>query len=384
MRIHARHYATGEPVELTIDAGRIAASRTFRTSDRTADWVAPSFFDIQVNGCLGISFNSDRLAPDDVRRVIANCREHGTGGFCPTLITASTEALTHGFNTLARLCDGDAELARAIPAFHLEGPYIAAEDGPRGAHPKAHVRRPDWDEFRRWQDAAGGRIRIVTLAPELPGAMAFIENLAAAGVVVSIGHTAATPEQIRDAVKAGARLSTHLGNGAHAVLPRHPNYIWEQLAADELWASVIADEHHLPPSVLKSILRVKTPARTILISDAGTLAGLAPGRYECWDQEFEVHPAGKIVMPGTEFLAGSVAFLDTCVGNVLNLGLADVPAAVTMAAVRPRELLGLPVPRIEPGEPADLVLFNWRMGRELRVKPIHHGGTENTEIDTSE
>ena len=170
MRIHARHYATGQSIELAIAAGRIASvTEPSGTPDLTADWVAPSFFDIQVNGCLGISFNSDKLTADDVRRVAEVCRRHGVGGFCPTLITASTEALTHGFATLARLCDDDADLARTIPTFHLEGPYIAGEDGPCGAHPKAHVRPPDWDEFRRWQDAARGRIRIVTLAPELPG-----------------------------------------------------------------------------------------------------------------------------------------------------------------------------------------------------------------------
>jgi N-acetylglucosamine-6-phosphate deacetylase len=126
----------------------------------------------------------------------------------------------------------------------------------------------------------------------------------------------------------------------------------------------------LPLSVLKSILRVKSPARTVLISDAGTLAGLPPGRYECWGQEFEVHPAGKIVMPGTEYLAGAAVFLDNCVSNVLNLGLADLATAVDMAAVRPRELLGLPVPRIEPGEPADFILFDWQPSRELRVKNV--------------
>jgi N-acetylglucosamine-6-phosphate deacetylase len=369
MLIRARHFATGKLIDVTVAAGRIAAvGDPTGTPDVTADWIAPSFFDIQVNGCHGVSFNSDRLTVDEVRRVADTCRAHGVGGFCPTFITASAEALTHGFATITRLCAGDRELARMMPAYHLEGPYIAAEDGPRGAHPKVYVRPPDWNEFRRWQDAAAGRIRIVTLAPELPGAPPFIEKLAKADVVVSIGHTAATPAQIADAVKAGARLSTHLGNGAHAVLPRHPNYIWDQLATDDLWASVIADGHHLPASVLKSILRVKTPARTVLISDAGSLAGLPPGRYECWGQQFEVHPAGKIVMPGTEFLAGSAVFLDACVGHVLNLGLADVKDAVAMAAVRPRELLGLPVPKIEPGEPADLVFFDWQPGTDLKTK----------------
>src|SRR4029079_6906036 len=116
-------------------------------------------------------------------------------------------ALAHGFSTLARACESDAGLARTMPAYHLEGPYIAADDGPRGAHPREHVRPPDWDEFHRWQDAAGGRIRLVTLAPELPGATVFIERLTAAGVIISVGHTGATPEQIRAAVAAGARLS---------------------------------------------------------------------------------------------------------------------------------------------------------------------------------
>src|SRR5262249_6132555 len=154
-------------------------------------------------------------------------------GLCPTLVTNSFEVIQHGFATLAKACD-DPDLSRAIPCFHLEGPYISPDDGPRGAHPKAHVRAPDWDEFRRWQDAADGRIRLVTLAPEHDSAPTFIEMLTAAGVVVALGHTAATGVRIRDAVRAGARLSTHLGNGCHAQLPRHDNVIWEQLANDGL------------------------------------------------------------------------------------------------------------------------------------------------------
>jgi N-acetylglucosamine-6-phosphate deacetylase len=377
--IRARHYATQEPVELTIDRGQITSvgPPTGVRADVTAGWVAPSFCDIQVNGCHGISFNAETLTADEVRRVAAVCREHGTGAFLPTLITGAADALAHGFATLAKVCDHDADLARAIPGFHLEGPYIAAEDGPRGAHPKAHVRPPDWDEFRRWQDAAGGRIRLVTLAPEHDGAPRFIERLTAAGVVVSIGHTAAAPEQIRAAVAAGARLSTHLGNGAHAVLPRHPNYVWEQLADDELWASVIADGHHLPPAVLKCVLRVKTPARTVLISDASSLAGLPPGRYPIWGGEFEVHPTGKIVVPGTSYLAGAAVFLDACVSHVLRLGLASRAEAIDMAAVRPRELLGLPVPRLEAGAAAELVLLDEAPeDGGLRVRTVIDGGPD--------
>ena len=237
-----------------------------------------------------------------------------------------------------------------------------------------YVRPPDWDEFRRLQDVAGGHIRVVTLAPEQEGALSFIERLAPSGVVVALGHTAANGTQIRAAVAAGARLSTHLGNGCHAMLPRHDNPIWEQLAADELWASLICDGHHLPPAVIRCLLRVKTPARAILTCDAGSLAGLPPGRYREWDQEFEVHPAGKIVLPGTTYLAGSWVFTDGCLGPAIRFGGVSLSEALDMAGARPRELLGLPAQRLEVGQSADLVLFEWEPGRDVQVVRTVLGG----------
>ena len=157
---------------------------------------------------------------------------------------------------LARAKDSLPEGA-AIDGFHVEGPHIGIEDGPRGAHPKRWVRKPDFDEFRRWQDATEGRIRIVTLSPEWPEAPRYIERIVAEGVVASIGHTAASAEQIADAVSAGASLSTHLGNGAHAVMRRHPNYIWDQLAEDRLMADFIVDGIHMGAQFLKAALRAK-------------------------------------------------------------------------------------------------------------------------------
>ncbi len=208
----------------------------------------------------------------------------------------------------------------------------------------------------------------MTLAPEHQNALRFIEQLASTGVTVAIGHTAASGERIRAAVAAGARLSTHLGNGSHALLPRHDNYIWEQLACDDLWASIIADGHHLPPAVIKTIVRVKAPARTILTCDAGSLAGCPPGRYADWGDEFEVLPEGKIVLPGTPFLAGSWAFTDHCVAHVLKLGLVSLADAIDMAGARPRELLKLPPRGLNPGDPADLILFDWQPGGEFHLR----------------
>ena len=371
MKIRARHYATGEPIELTWHDGRIAALGPEGASDGEPDlragWVAPAFFDLQINGCDGHSFNSPDLDEDAVGHVTRICRRHGIVAYLPTLVTNSFEALAHGLSTLRRARARDPALARALPGVHLEGPCISAEDGPRGAHPREHVRPPDWDEFLRLQDAAGGLVRLVTLAPEHDGALTFIERLTAAGVVVALGHTAAPGPRIRDAVAAGARLSTHLGNGCHAFLPRHDNYLWEQLADDGLWASLILDGHHLPPAVARCLLRVKTPARTILTCDASSLAGLPPGRHRAWGQEFDILPTGRIVVPGTSFLAGSSAFTDHCVGTAVRIAGATLAEAVDMAGARPRQLLGLPVPRLEAGAEADLVLFDWQPGGDLAV-----------------
>ncbi len=370
MLLRARHYRTAHPLDLICEHGKIVRveSPTTTLADVEADWIAPAFCDVQINGCDGISFNSETLTHDEIRHVVATCRQHGIAQLCPTLVTASFDALVHGFRTIHTACETDANLARAIVGIHLEGPYISPDDGPRGAHPKQHVRPPDGDEFRRFQESAGGRIKMLTVAPEAPGAIPFIEKVAQSGVVVALGHTGATPACIRDAVKAGARTSTHLGNGSHAMLPRHENYLWEQLAQDGLWASMIADGHHLPDAVMRAIVRIKTPARMILTCDASPLAGLPPGKYRPWEQEFEILPSGKIVVSGTPFLAGSWAFTDLCVANALKLGETSLAETIDMASDRPRQLLGLAPRRIDVGEPGELILFDWAPDREFQLR----------------
>lgn len=373
MRIRAHHYATGALVDVICAGGTITAVEApgAQQPDRQADWVAPAFFDLQINGCDDHNFSSESLTIDSVRHVVDVCRKHGISGLCPTLVTNSFAALSHGLATLRKARERDSVIRHAIPAIHLEGPYLSPEDGPRGAHPRQHIRPPDWDEFCRFQDAAGGLIRLMTLAPEHEGALPFIERLATSGVVVALGHTAADGPRLCDAVSAGARLSTHLGNGCHATLPRHPNVIWEQLADDRLWVSMICDGHHLPPSVVRCIVGVKTPARTILTCDASPFAGCASGRYRAWDEEFEVLPEGKIVVPGTPYLAGSWAFTDLCVANVMRYAGVNLQEAVDMAGARPRELLGLPPRRLEEGQPAELVLLDRKHQDGLAVRVVN-------------
>jgi len=234
--------------------------------------VLPGLFDLQVNGFGGIDFNAADLTADGVADALERMRTTGVTRCLPTLITSSFDRFAASARVLAR------HSHPAIAGLHMEGPYISAQDGARGAHPRAHVAPASIEDFTRRQHAAGGRIVLVTLAPEVPGAMTLIEHLVAAGVRVAIGHTAATPQQIADAVGAGAALATHLGNGCPQMLPRHPNVIWELLAADTLFASLIVDGHHLPPSTVKAMIRAKGPDRTILVTDAMAAAGCDPRR----------------------------------------------------------------------------------------------------------
>ena len=358
MQIEAKDYATGRAHSLRFDGGRIV-----ELANSTANpslWFAPAFFDPQINGCLGHSFSSPETTPDGFAAIDAECRRHGIGSFLPTVITGPHESMLACFRNLTR--------ARSPmwPGYHLEGPYLSALPGARGAHPAECVRDPDWDEFRRFQDAADGRIHMVTLAPERDGAIAFIEKLAAEGVIVAIGHTNATSEQTAAAVDAGARTSTHLGNGCPAVLPRHPNILWEQLAEDRLWCSVIADGHHLPASVLKTILRAKTLDRVLLTCDVGPLAGMPPGPYRDWGNDLEVLPDGKITVAGTPFLAGSGHFTDTGVNNLLTLGL-GLKEAIELASVRPRQLFDMSIPVAEVGDAGPWMIFDWVPGGALQV-----------------
>lgn len=358
--IFARRYDNGEPCRIQIRDGKIDTITPAWPLGEVQDWpfVAPGLFDLQINGHGGVWYSNPHLTPAQVLQTLAAYFQHGVTRLCPTLITASVEALTNGFVALREACESEPWANLMVPGFHLEGPFISSEDGPRGAHPLEHVRAADWDLFQKFQTAAGGRILLVTLAAEALGAVEFIQRAVSSGVVISIGHTAATPEQIAAAVDAGATLSTHLGNGSHGVLRRHPNYIWEQLGDPRLYASIITDGHHLPGSVVKSIVRTKSTYRTILTCDAAGLAGCRPGVYELGSGRFEILEDGRIVVAGQQqFLAGSSLATDTCVATVMRMAGVTLREAIDMATRTPAMLLRQPQYRLQRGSPADLFVF---------------------------
>jgi N-acetylglucosamine-6-phosphate deacetylase len=195
------------------------------------------------------------------------------------------------------------------------------------------------DDFERRQDAAGGRIRLVTLAPEVPGTLPLIEHLVESGVRVAIGHSGASKAAITDAVSAGATMSTHLGNGCSDILPRHPNVIWTQLAEDRLLAGLIVDGIHLPPEMVKSMVRAKTLDRCILVTDAVTCAGCAPGRYQLGPLEVELSPEGRVWSPTSGTLAGSALLLPNGVANLCRFTGLGIEEALPLASARPAAYL---------------------------------------------
>ncbi|MFB9950347.1 N-acetylglucosamine-6-phosphate deacetylase [Rhizobium puerariae] len=358
---------TGKGIAIEIADGRIAAIRP--SEDTGPHYVSPGLIDLQVNGFRGFDLNNGEVTPKIVLSLCEELLSVGVTTWLPTIITASGETILQTLEALAGgIRAGHRLIAEMVPGVHVEGPSISGKDGPRGAHPLQHVRPPSVAEFERWQRVSGNLVSMVTIAPEHEGSIDYVRALTARGVHVALGHTDATPEEIHAAAEAGAVLSTHLGNGAAAILPRHPNFIWAQLADDRLTASFIADGWHLPADTFKAMLRAKGMERAVLVSDMVALAGMPPGLYEQpVGGRVEVSPEGRIGVAGTPYLAG--ASLPLSANVALAAQMADIPLAdaLLLATENPGRFAG-GRGRLEVGARADLIRFDWSQGdRAIRV-----------------
>lgn len=378
MQITGIHYQTGQPVRLSIENGIIRHIESCgHSGPETLPYVAPGLVDLQVNGFKGIDFNAVPLQTERILQVTRELWREGVTTYFPTITTNAVERIEAELQAVHAASREEPDCAAAIGGIHLEGPFNSPEDGPRGAHRREHILAPDWDLFRRWQEAAGGTIRILTMSPEWPGSAEFIRRCTESGVTVSIGHTSASPEQIREAAAAGASMSTHLGNGTHVMLPRHPNYLWEQLAEDRLWACVIADGFHLPESVLKVMFKVKGD-RAIIVSDATYLSGLPAGEYRTQKGIGIIKTEeGKLILADNpKLLAGSAQMQLWGIRHLLKSDLAGLSEAWDMASIRPAACMRLPQQAgLREGAPADLVLFDRHPGEHrLDVRQTYKNG----------
>jgi len=358
--ITGRDPRTGKSLAVHFSEGSITAIADGPAGETA--WLAPGLIDLQVNGFHGEDCNADDLSIETMQRLAHRMLATGVTTFLPTLITASEEKITQNLSIIAAARNIDPLLRHMIPCVHVEGPHISGEDGPRGAHPREHVRPPSIAEFDRWQAACGNLVGLVTLSPHHTDAPAYIHALVQRGIHVSLGHSSATAEQVHAAAAAGALLSTHLGNGVGSPLPRHPNLVWAQLAEDRLTAMFVADGHHLPLDTLTVMLRAKTIARSILVSDLVMLAGLPADRYETpVGGAVELHADGRLNVAGTHYLAGATATLADAVAYIASQTEFSLADAVQMSTENPGRFLHSRG-TLRVGADADLVRFQWEQG----------------------
>lgn len=368
--------AHGRPGDVTIVNGIVNASGQVPPPDRVLDagglTVLPGLIDLQVNGGRGLDITAQ---PTSLWDVAASLPEHGVTAFAPTVVTA--DPVTRD-SVLATLRKGPPTgWAGAVPlGLHLEGPMLAPTR--RGAHQEHLLASPSPDLVDGWSRDAG--VLMATLAPELPGAVAVAELLTRRGVVVCIGHTEATADQVRAVVTAGATALTHLGNAMPPMLAREPGPVGVALAGgSDLVAGVIADGHHLHPATLRTFWRALGPDRFLSVSDATAAQGMDRGRARLGDQEVRVSDGAVRLLDGT--LAGSAACLAECLAVLMKTTQCSVAEAVATATSTPARLVGDRTRgSLEAGRRGDLTVVDTSGGFDVVATVVGgnvvHGGVD--------
>ena len=312
--------------------------------------LAPGFIDLQINGAFGSDFTAD---PDSIWKVAALLPRYGVTSFLPTIISSPRECIANAQKVLAEGPPTGFKGATPL-GLHLEGPFINTTK--RGAHDVAHIIMPDPAVTERWTPE--DHISMVTLAPELPGAIDLIRMLVARGIVVGAGHSMATYEQAVAGIVAGITYGTHLFNAMPPLDHREPGLVGALLACTSVSVGVIADGVHLHPDVVAFIWRAKGPAGVSLVTDAMAARGVPPGSYRLGDQVVAVHGAEARLEDGR--LAGSVLSLNEAVRNLVEFAGCDPFDALSAVTTVPASLLGLENSRgrIAPGFLADMVLLD--------------------------
>ena len=310
--------------------------------------LVPGFVDLQVNGFYG----TDLVDGDPVgwARVVQRLPETGTTAFLPTYITAPVAELAASLRKARKMAEEVPKGARIL-GVHLEGPFLSR------ARPGAH--RPDWmvppsaAAVAELLAAGQGVLRLVTLAPEVDGALAAVATLAAAGVLVSVGHSDATARQVADAADAGARMVTHLFNAQRGLHHREPGVVGQALTDPRLTSGLIVDLAHVAASVC-ALAFAAAPGRICLVTDATAGAGMPPGRYVLGGEPVELPPGGGAPVRPDGTLAGSALRMDLALANAVGVGL-GLAAAVAAATRIPADLIGRPdLGRLAPGAAGDL------------------------------
>lgn len=312
------------------------------------------FIDLQINGFLGVDFSDVSLTKQGLLSVASHLAKRGTSAFCPTVVTGPESMYSHNLSLIADAIS-DPDFEGRILGIHLEGPFISPKPGARGVHAAEHIRKPSIDTFKKYYDLAQGKISILTIAPEEPGAIDLIEYAVSLGVIVSIGHHLADDKHIDDAISAGAILCTHVGNGLPNTIDRHKNPLWKELSDDRLSCMFITDGHHLPAPLIKTALRAKGIDDFIVTSDAAAIAGMPPGIYNSFGTDVIVEESGRISCPGTGSLAGSHSDMFECMNFLASLNILDEDSMWKAGRDNQIRLLGIEDREIQTKDPVSVI-----------------------------
>ena len=318
--------------------------------------LAPGFVDIHIHGAAGYDvMEADAAGLSVVASFLA---KHGVTSYFPTTVTATEDATLRALDSLA----GAVERAGATPAFegarpigiHLEGPFLS--HARRGVHPTALLLNPTLERFDRFWQASRGHMKMLTIAPELPGALGVISEAAGRGVCVSLGHSDADFAASIRGIEAGARHATHTFNAMRPLGHRDPGILGAVLTDSRVTADIIADGIHLDPAIVRLFLKLKGTEQSVLITDAIAATGMPDGEYRLGPLEVEV-TNGRCLSGGS--LAGSVLTMDRAVRNVMTFAGWELAEAVKLATHNPAKAAGLDrAGLLEPGAPADLVVLS--------------------------
>ena len=344
----------GGAVEFEVEKGIITSVTPVKDSP-SLPWIMPVLVDLQQNGAMGYSFSTLKN-PEQLREITTALYRHGVGRVQATTVSVPVETLLDSLKIIKEECDRDPLLNKVIFGLFHEGIFMSFENGWRGDHDLECIKEPDWDLFRKIDDASGNRFITVNVGPEVPGAMEFISQAAAAGKKVSIGHCNPTAEQIREAADRGADRVTHFANGANPTIHRFKNPFWELLNNPKLKLGLICDGFHLPPEVVSVAMKIKGRENCLVVSDASGFSGLKPGIYGNGKRVLE--PNGFLHVIGQDILAGSSCQQNTCVNFLMkNLGF-SLLQAWRQCSLIPAASVGLKLPEIKVGEEASFVIVN--------------------------
>lgn len=304
---------------------------------------SPRLFDLQINGWNGVDFNCDQLSTEQLHRVCNELNQRGVAQFLATLITDDFARLLHRLKQLVSLIDSDPLASQMVAGIHLEGPFLNPQPGYIGAH-RASATTPATPELAsQLFDAAAGKLRLVTLAPEMDASLHTTRWFAAHGVRVAAGHCNPSLQTLQAAIDAGLTLFTHLGNACPATLPRHDNIIQRVLSlSDRLFVTFIADSHHIPLYALANYLKLVGPDRAILVSDVTAAGGLKPGPFMLNGREVQIDNLGVARLADQpELLAGSTCLLDSAIQMLRSEKHLSSEQLHRLTWTNPRRALGL-------------------------------------------